>query len=70
LLAQASGSTTPGTPAVHLTPQEEREIAIANGVSPSQAGTGTTTTSGDPIAPNSQGLYLPPNATQAESNAS
>lgn len=100
LLAQASGSTTPGTPAVHLTPQEEREIAIANGVSPSQAGPGTTTgatspgvtyegnpnddsyrssqggaslpstTSGDPIAPNSQGLYLPPNATQAESNAS
>jgi hypothetical protein len=45
-------------------------LAIANGVSPSPAGTGTTTTSGNPIAPNSQGLYLPPNATQAESNAS
>jgi len=29
-----------------------------------------STTSGDPIAPNSQGLYLPPNATEAESNAS
>ncbi len=80
LLAQASGSGSPGasgTPALHLTPEDEREFAIANGVSPTQVGgmtgthsTGTDSTGTDPISPNSQGLYLPPNATQAESNAS
>jgi hypothetical protein len=43
LLAQASGSGNPDSPTVHITPEQEREFAIANGLSPSPAGSTTGT---------------------------
>jgi hypothetical protein len=71
LLAQASGSGTPGTSGTHSAGVTYEGNPDNDSYRSSQGGASLpSTTSGDPIAPNSQGLYLPPDATQAESNAS